>query len=139
MRTIKLPKGVSLMNICNAMLYASADIASRKPQISSRWFAAQKDIMEANPDVDVWADGSELTEVGADCDCDGRDADEIAVYLKADELMALVHIMERVTIGDMTDEDDPVSIWKATRELQAVADRQPTNNDIILQAMGLDT
>ena len=120
MRTIKLPEGVSLMNICNAMLYASTAIATRKPNISTRWFDSQKDIMAANPDVDVWDDSPELTEVGALCHCGQRDAHEIAVYLTADELLAVQACLNDVTMGSMPDGHTTLNLWKAIQEIDDV-------------------
>lgn len=62
----------------------------------------------------------ELTEVGAVCHCEQRDADEIAVYLKADELLAVEWMMNRVTFGDLDEDVDPLHLHRAMQETAAV-------------------
>jgi hypothetical protein len=55
----------------------------------------------------------------ADCDCANRDADEIPVYLKAEEIRIVCMAMANITFGMVEDDMDVVTVHKAIREVFA--------------------
>jgi len=117
MRTIQIPD-FSYHSILGA-LYAEAgrDLDNGWDALASNGTGIAKGIIELNGDAlpDV-----ELTEVGALCHCDQRDANEIAVYFKADELLSLQALLETVTFGNISDGVSVLHLWRSMCEIDDV-------------------
>jgi hypothetical protein len=116
--TIQIPE--SSFNYVLASLYQASveDQSNGYKALSDRLYSIAKEIEELNGDTE-----EALTEVGSDCDCDGRDADEIAVYLHDDELEAINAAMQSVTFGSLDDAISVLSHHSAMREIEATLSR----------------
>lgn len=118
MTTINLPEGLDQNDLFLALIaaanYAEENDLNALAQERRKQAMALQD---ANDDDDA----IDLTEVGAVCHCDQRDADEIAVYFKADELNATLWAIGRITFGDLTDAVNVRHVHGAYVEVEAVA------------------
>jgi len=128
MRTIQIPENCKIDDLSWAV-YMAAKYAFNKGHdaLGNVRMDLSVEIDRLNPDE------VELTEVGATCDCDQRDADEIPVYLKAFELGALATYLERTTFGDLDDSDNVNHLHRAIKEVIETTDRH------LLEAMGLNS
>jgi hypothetical protein len=58
---------------------------------------------------------------GCHCDCENRDADEIAVYLDAHEMLAIQWALHDVRFGDLEDDQvRVVDLYRGMRELDDI-------------------
>jgi len=113
MCTIKLPNNCSLNDILYAFRTAANADREGYPNIANR--------LSEQADALAQADEMPDRDEGAVCHCDQRDPDEIAVYFKADELMAALWALGRITFGDLPDHVDVRHVHGAYTEIEAVA------------------
>jgi len=129
MNKMNLPESTTISDVISAMFAASTYArASGRENLAHARVQSAIDLQGANdpreqPRDTVTVD-LDLTEVGAECDCDGRDANEIAVYLKADELIALDRLLALITFGDLTDQIDILHLYRAMKEIESTRDRR---------------
>jgi hypothetical protein len=123
--TIEIP--AYAYNIIIAALYTSARADAEKgwDALARQDRAMAQTLRELNGESDE--DGmlhSDRTEVGATCYCDQRDDDEIALYLKADELKAIEWALGNVTFGDLEDShEDAGNVMSVHRAICEVQDK----------------
>ena len=113
-KTIQIP--AFSYNFVLASLYQSSvqDRGRGYSALADRLHNTAKEIEELNG-----RDENTLTEVGADCHCDQRDADEIPVYLKADEIRVACMAMANITFGMIPDDMDILTVHRAIKEILA--------------------
>jgi len=119
MRTIKIPEG-SYNTIMSAIYSMSSS------HRDNGWDALSDEAFKLGEQLEV-ANGG-LTEDmlprvsdGCHCDCANRDADEIAVYLDAHEMLAIQWALHKVRFGDLEDDQvRVVELYRGMRELDEV-------------------
>lgn len=67
----------------------------------------------------IWDYVQDDMPTGADCHCDQRDADEIPVYLKAEEIRIVAMAVANITFGMIEDDMDILDVHKTIKEVLA--------------------
>ena len=121
-KTVNIPANIDADDVWLAFnAYSNHHATENRPMLSRKYAEMAYEIDMANADTTGVV--PELTDVGAPCDCDGRDADEIPLYLHRDELKAVHYAMEGVTFGGLNDAVSVLSQLSASKEVKATLRR----------------
>ena len=114
--TINIPEGVTAEDMAWHVYIAAKSAASEGFEALAN---ERRELSDEISTLNV----TPVDQFNAPCDCSERDPEEIPVYLSPSELDALAVFLGNVTFGDLSNEDDPLQLYRSIREVLDTRER----------------